>query len=79
MHIPAVSATRSGGKDVPEEDLPNDLSLILDFLARYGPDLDIAIESTINWHWLVDALQDAGYEVHLAHTLELYMITDAKI
>ena len=67
------------GKKVAEENLPNDLSLILDFLAPYGPHLPIAIESTINWYWLVDGLQDAGYEVHLAHTLGLYMITGAKI
>jgi len=39
----------------------------------------IAIESTINWYWIVDGLQEAGYDVRLAHTLGLYMITGAKI
>ncbi|MFV2074109.1 MAG: hypothetical protein ACC742_15865, partial [Thermoanaerobaculales bacterium] len=30
-------------------------------------------------HWLVDGLQDAGYEVHLAHTLGNARITKAKV
>ena len=67
-----------GGK-VDEAKLNNDLPSILDFLAPYGPDLHIAIESTINWYWLVDGLQEKGYDVHLGHTLGLYMITGAKI
>ncbi len=28
----------------------------------------IAVESTFNWYWLVDGLQDAGYEVRLVNT-----------
>jgi len=27
----------------------------------------IAVESTYNWYWLVDGLQDAGYRVVLAN------------
>lgn len=27
----------------------------------------VVVESTFNWYWLVDALMDAGYRVHLAH------------
>lgn len=67
------------GHRVAEDKRPNDPDRILDFLTPYGPDLQIAIESTINWYWLVDGLQDAGYDVHLAHTLGLFMITGAKV
>ena len=67
------------GHPVDEAKLPNDLEKILAFLSPYGPDLHIAIESTINWYWIVDGLQEAGYDVHLAHTLGLYMITGAKV
>ena len=28
----------------------------------------MVVESTYNWYWLVDALQAAGYRVHLANT-----------
>jgi len=69
----------AAGHPVDEAKLPNDLEKILAFLSPYGPDLHIAIESTINWYWIVDGLQEAGYDVHLAHTLGLYMITGAKV
>jgi transposase len=28
----------------------------------------VVVESTYNWYWLVDGLQEAGYRVHLANT-----------
>lgn len=67
------------GKKVKEENLNNDLSLILEFLEPFGKDVHIAVESTINWYWIVDGLMEAGYDVRLAHTLGLYMITGAKV
>jgi transposase len=45
------------GTKVKEENLNNDLSLILQFLKPFGRDVHIVIESTINWHWIVDGLQ----------------------
>lgn len=67
------------GKKVKEENLDNDLTLILQFLKPYGKDVHIAIESTINWYWIVDGLMEAGYDVKLAHTLGLHMIPGAKV
>ena len=66
------------GDRVAESKLPNDLSQILSFLQAYGT-LSIAIESTFNWYWLVDGLQEVGHSVHLAHTLGLFMISGAKV
>lgn len=57
----------------------NDLSKILKFLEPYGKDLKIAIESTINWYWLVDGLKGNGYDVTLAHSAGLSLITGAKV
>ena len=67
------------GKKVKEENLNNDLTLILQFLKPFGKNVHIVVESTINWYWIVDGLQEAGYDVKLAHTLGLYMITEAKV
>lgn len=48
--------------------LPNDLSEVLAFLEPYKKDLKgIAIESTFNWYWEVDALMEHGYPVRLAN------------
>jgi DNA-binding transcriptional regulator YhcF (GntR family) len=54
-------------------------SLILEFLDPFGKDVHIAIECTINWYWIVDGLKEVGYDVRLAHTLGLCMITGAKV
>ena len=64
---------------VKEAKVQNNLMRILEFLSPFGQDVKIGIESTINWYWLVDGLQDAGYDVRLGHTLGLYMITGAKV
>ena len=53
---------------VYEKRLPNELSAILPVLERYREHLQgSVVESTYNWYWLVDGLQEAGYQVHLAN------------
>ena len=59
--------------------MKNDLSGILKFLAPYSQGLKIAVESTINWYWLVDGLKANGYDVTLAHSAGLSLITGAKV
>jgi transposase len=49
--------------------VPNDAAAILALLAGHREELvGVVVESTYNWYWLVDALQAAGYRVHLANT-----------
>ena len=67
------------GVKVAEKKLENELPRMLEFFEPFGPEVQIAIESTVNWYWLVDGLMDAGYDVKLAHPFGLRLITDAKI
>ena len=47
---------------------PNDRSKIVSALSPYREEIvGIAVESTYNWYWLVDALMEEGYRVHLAN------------
>jgi transposase len=56
------------GKRMDQKKLPNDLSLILEFLKPLKKErVGVVVESTFNWYWLVDGLMDAGYKVHLAN------------
>jgi transposase len=49
--------------------LPNDLASIVAALRSCAGKLrGVAVESTFNWYWLVDGLQDAGFTVHLVNT-----------
>jgi len=59
--------------------VPNELPCILSLLKKVPRRPAVAVEATLNWYWLVDGLQEAGYEVKLAHTMGLYMITGAKV
>jgi transposase len=57
----------------------NDLPTIASLLDPFKPYLQIVVESTFNWYWLVDGLQALGFDVCLAHTLGLSLITHAKV
>ena len=49
--------------------LSNDHAKIEQALRSYPGEIQgVAIESTYNWYWLVDGLQDAGFTVHLVNT-----------
>jgi transposase len=48
--------------------LPNSLEKILMVLEPFKSDLKgVVVESTYNWYWLVDGLQEHGHRVHLAN------------
>jgi len=48
--------------------LANSLDIILLSLKPFRRGLvGVVVESTYNWYWLVDGLQEAGYKVHLAN------------
>jgi transposase len=47
---------------------PNDLNRVLKVLEPFKDNLEgVIVESTYNWYWLVDGLQEHGYTVHLAN------------
>jgi transposase len=59
--------------------LANDATVILAALAPFGEQIaGLVVESTYNWYWLVDALMDAGYRVHLANTAAIVQYSGLK-
>lgn len=49
--------------------LHNDLQAIVGALRSCPGEIQaVAVESTYNWYWLVDGLQEAGFEVRLVNT-----------
>jgi transposase len=38
-------------------------------IAKAGEHPQVVLEATYGWYWVVDVLQDAGAQVHLAHPL----------
>ena len=59
--------------------LPNELAKILPQLAPFRTQLQgLVVESTYNWYWLVDGLQEAGYVVHLANPAAMQQYAGLK-
>ena len=64
-----VAVIDDADRVVAQKRLPNDLTKIVGFLSQWRGDLaGVVVESTYNWYWLVDGLEDAGFPVHLANT-----------
>ena len=64
-----VTVTDEEDRVVAEKRLPNDLAKILGLLEPWREEIAwVVVESTFNWYWLVDGLQAAGFQVHLANT-----------
>ena len=66
-------------KVIVDQKLRNEIGRICQLLRPYRGNLKIVVESTFNRYWLIDGLQAEGFEVILAHTLGLYLITGAKV
>jgi transposase len=69
-----VIVTDEQDRMVAEKRLPNDLKKIIEFLEPWREEpwreelVGVMVESTYNWYWLVDGLQESGFEVKLANT-----------
>ena len=62
-----------------EAKLDNDASLTLKSLSKYNRRLKgIAVESTYNGYWLVDALMEAGHHVDLVNTAKVVQYEGLK-
>lgn len=60
------------GKRLGHKKVPCELSAVLEYLEPYRDRIDtVAVESTFNWYWLVDGLQDKGYRVVLANPAKI--------
>ena len=59
--------------------LPNEAASVLEALAPHREAIEgLVVESTYNWYWLVDALMEAGYRVHLANTAAIVQYSGLK-
>jgi transposase len=67
------------GKRVFKKKLSNGAGIVLEHLRPFKKELiGIVVESTYNWYWLVDALQEEGYPVHLANPAAMVQYSGKK-
>jgi transposase len=67
------------GKKIHRKKLTNEPEAILRELEPYRTEImGIAVESTYNWYWLVNLLQEAGYRMHLANPAAIQQYSGLK-
>ena len=59
--------------------IANDPDVFLELLGGLAGETRIAVEATYGWEWLAELLEDAGYELHLAHPLRTKAIASARV
>jgi transposase len=74
-----VAAIDDEGTEVVSGRIENDPATFLELLAELEGETEIALEATYGWEWLADLLEEAGYELHLAHPLRTKAIASARV
>ena len=63
-----IGVINEEGERLYQKRLPNQIKYILEALEPFKESMEgVVVESTYNWYWLVDGLQDHGYKLHLAN------------
>ena len=57
----------------------NSRETFLELIDELEGESRIAVEATYGWEWLAELLEDAGYEIHLAHPLRTRAIAAARV
>jgi transposase len=74
-----VALTDETDRVVYRKRLANNVETVLGALAPYREEIaGVVVESTYNWYWLVDALMEADYRVHLANTAAIIQYSGLK-
>ena len=74
-----VAVLDGDGSELLSRRVVNDPQTFLELLAEVDGESKVALEATYGWEWLADVLQDAGYELHLAHPLRTKAIASARV
>jgi hypothetical protein len=61
--------TTDGGDPLKVARISNDADSLAAVIAGAGEAPEVVLEATYGWYWAVDALEEAGARVHLAHPL----------
>jgi transposase len=73
-----IAVIDEAGEQLLSRRIINDAQTFLALLEGVG-ECRVALEATYGWEWLADVLQDAGYELHLAHPMRTKAIASARV
>lgn len=74
-----ISTLNQNGEMINQSKLPNHNISIIRYFEQIGKPHRAVVESTSNWYWLSDLLQENDIEIILAHAKYLKAISYAKV
>ena len=74
-----VAVIDEHGELILSKRIVNGRETFLDLLGGLDGESRIAVEATYGWEWLAELLEDAGYDMHLAHPLRTRAIAAARV
>jgi transposase len=74
-----IVRTTDTGEVLESVRILNDVDRLRSVMANAGVDPEVVLEATYGWYWAVDALQEAGARVHLAHPLGVKMFEYRRV
>lgn len=78
-NMSVITTIDDNGIIIKQKKLANDEYLILNYFFSIGKQHRAVVESTSNWYWLCDLLNNHGIEIILAHAKYLKAIAYAKV
>lgn len=72
-------AINKGSGEIIKRKVPTDEDAIRAFFCQFDDQISLAVESTFNWYWFVDLLQELGIEVFLSNPQQTKVITKARV
>jgi len=74
-----VAVIDQGGKVLANRNVPNGVEPILRVIGDLPSGTPAAFEAAFGWGWLVELLEDYGFEPHLVHPLQCKAIASARL
>src|SRR5512144_1827368 len=74
-----VAVFSDDGGQLLSRRIDNDPATFLALLEEIDGESRVALEATYGWEWLAELLEEAGYELHLAHSLRTRAIAAARV
>src|SRR5690349_18960008 len=74
-----VAVVDEGGEVLANRNVPNGVKPILSVIGGLPPGTPAAFEAAFGWGWLVEVLEDYGFDPHLAHPLQCKAIASARL
>jgi transposase len=74
-----VAVINEGGEVLANRNVPNGVETILGVIGGLPPGTPAAFEAAFGWGWLVELLEDYGFDPHLVHPLQCKAIASARL